>query len=227
MSIFITGTDTGCGKTYVSALLIRAIAMQGLQVAGMKPVATGAEKLEDKLIHEDDRILLEASNVALGQKLRNPYLFTPACSPHIAALEANEPIRLGKIVDAYNLCKIATDYLVVEGVGGWRAPLSASDSVADLATTLGLPVVLVVGVKLGCINHAVLTAEAIKASGLRFLGWVANVLDPLMHDPGGNISYLESKIDSPLLMRFDCSGDTKEDVEAMDNFVRLILKVAE
>ena len=227
MSIFITGTDTGCGKTYISALLIHAIAMQGLRVAGMKPVATGAGKLQDELTHEDDQILLKASNVALEQKLRNPYLFIPACSPHIAAIEANEPIRLEKILDAYKLCKAATDYLVVEGVGGWRAPLSSSDTVADLATILGLPVILVVGVKLGCINHAVLTAEAIKASGLSFLGWVANALDPSMHDPIGNISYLESKIDSPLLMRFDCSGDTKEDIEVMDNFVRLILKVAE
>lgn len=227
MSIFVTGTDTGCGKTYISALLIRTIGMHGLRVAGMKPVATGAEKLQGKLTHEDDQILLKASNVALDQKLRNPYLFSPACSPHIAALEANEPIRLDKILDAYNLCRAATDYLVVEGVGGWRAPLSPSDSVADLATILGLPVILVVGVKLGCINHAVLTAEAITGSGLSFLGWIANVLDPSMHDPGGNISYLESKIDSPLLMRFDYSGDTKEDIKAMDNFVRLILKVAE
>ncbi len=227
MSIFVTGTDTGCGKTYISALLIRAIGMHGLRVAGMKPVATGAEKLQGKLTHEDDQILLKASNVALDQKLRNPYLFSPACSPHIAALEANEPIRLDKILDAYNLCRAVTDYLVVEGVGGWRAPLSPSDSVADLATILGLPVILVVGVKLGCINHAVLTAEAITGSGLSFLGWIANVLDPSMHDPGGNISYLESKIDSPLLMRFDYSEDTKEDIKAMDNFVRLILKVAE
>ena len=227
MSIFVTGTDTGCGKTYISALLIRAIGMHGLRVAGMKPVATGAEKLQGKLAHEDDQILLKASNVALDQKLRNPYLFSPACSPHIAALEANEPIRLDKILDAYNLCRAVTDYLVVEGVGGWRAPLSPSDSVADLATILGLPVILVVGVKLGCINHAVLTAEAITGSGLSFLGWIANVLDPSMHDPGGNISYLESKIDSPLLMRFDYSEDTKEDIKAMDNFVRLILKVAE
>ena len=227
MSIFITGTDTGCGKTYISALLIHAIAMQGLRVAGMKPVATGAEKLQGKLIHEDDQILLKASNVALDQKLRNPYLFNPACSPHIAAIEANEPIRLEKILDAYEHCKAATDYLVVEGVGGWRAPLSSPDSVADLATILGLPVILVVGVKLGCINHAVLTAEAIKASGLSFLGWVANVLDPSMYDPGGNISYLESKIDAPLLMRFNYSGGVKGDTEAMNNFVKQILKVAE
>ena len=227
MSIFITGTDTGCGKTYISALLIHAIAMQGLRVAGMKPVATGAGKLQDELTHEDDQILLKASNVALEQKLRNPYLFIPACSPHIAATEANEPIRLEKILDAYKLCKAATDYLVVEGVGGWRAPLSSSDSVADLATILGLPVILVVGVKLGCINHAVLTADAIKASGLSFLGWVANVLDPLMYDPGGNISYLESKIDAPLLMRFNYSGGVKGDTEAMNNFVKQILKVAE
>ena len=227
MSIFVTGTDTGCGKTYISALLIRAIGMHGLRVAGMKPVATGAEKLQGKLTHEDDQILLKASNVALEQKLRNPYLFSPACSPHIAALEANEPIRLDKILDAYNLCRAATDYLVVEGVGGWRAPLSPSDSVADLATILGLPVILVVGVKLGCINHAVLTADAIKASGLSFLGWVANVLDPFMYDPGGNISYLESKIDAPLLMRFNYSGGVKGDTEAMNNFVKQILKVAE
>lgn len=226
MSIFITGTDTGCGKTYVSALLIRAIAMQGLRVAGMKPVATGAEKLQDKLIHEDDQILLQASNVVLEQKLRNPYLFTPACSPHIAAIEANKPIYLEKILDAYNLCKAATDYLVVEGVGGWRAPLSPSESVADLATSLGLPVILVVGVKLGCINHTVLTVEAIQASGLNFLGWVANVLDPSMYDPGGNISYLESKIDAPLLMRFNYSGDVKGHTEATVNFVKQILKVA-
>ena len=227
MSVFITGTDTGCGKTYISALLIHAIAMQGLRVAGMKPVATGAGKLQDELTHEDDQILLKASNVALEQKLRNPYLFIPACSPHIAAIEANEPIRLEKILDAYKLCKAATDYLVVEGVGGWRAPLSSSDSVADLATILGLPVILVVGVKLGCINHAVLTADAIKASGLSFLGWVANVLDPLMYDPGANISYLESKIDAPLLMRFNYSGGVKGDTEAMNNFVKQILKVAE
>ncbi len=225
MSIFITGTDTGCGKTYVTALLIRAIAIQGLQVAGMKPVATGAVKLQDKLIHEDDQILLDASNVVLEQKLRNSYLFTPACSPHIAATEANEPIRLDKILNAYNLCKTATDYLVVEGVGGWRAPLSASESVADLAASLKLPIVLVVGVKLGCINHAILTAEAIKASGLSFLGWVANVLDPLMYDPDGNISYLESKIDSPLLMRFDHGGDPQRDIEVAVNFVKQFLKV--
>lgn len=223
MSIFITGTDTGCGKTYVSALLIRAIAREGLQVAGMKPVATGAIKLKDKLIHEDDQILLKASNVALDQKLRNPYVFTPACSPHIAAIEANEPILLDKILDAYNLCKKVTDYLVVEGVGGWKAPLNASDSVADLAICLELPVILVVGVKLGCINHAMLTAEAIKASGLRFVGWVANILDPLMYDPIGNIRYLESRIDSPLLMRFDHGGDSKLEVNAMASFVKQFL----
>ena len=223
MSIFITGTDTGCGKTYVSALLIRAIAREGLQVAGMKPVATGAIKLEDKLIHEDDQILLKASNVVLDQNLRNPYVFTPACSPHIAAIEANEPILLDKILDAYNLSKTVTDYLVVEGVGGWKAPLNASDSVADLAICLELPVILVVGVKLGCINHAMLTAEAIKASGLRFVGWVANILDPLMYDPIGNIRYLESRIDSPLLMRFDHGGDSKLEINSMASFVKQFL----
>jgi dethiobiotin synthetase len=200
--------------------------MQGLKVAGMKPVATGAEKLEDRLVHEDDQILLKASNVVLEQKQRNPYLFTPACSPHIAAMEANKPILLDKILESYNLCKAATDYLVVEGVGGWKAPLNSSYSVADLALRLGLPVILVVGVKLGCLNHAILTADAIKASELSFLGWVANILDPLMHDPSGNISYLESRIDSPLLMRFDGSGDSNRDIDETVNFAKQFLKVS-
>jgi dethiobiotin synthetase len=225
MSIFITGTDTGCGKTYVSALLIKALAEQGYQVAGMKPIATGATRVRSKLIHEDDEILARASNVVLKPRRRNPYIFLPACSPHIASKEANEPIELDKIVEAYRSCKADSEHLVVEGVGGWRAPLNLAETVEDLAIRLDIPVLLVVGVKLGALNHALLTAEAIERSGSKMVGWIANILDPLMYRSLENVAYLEEKINSPLLMKLSHDETEEENFEAMRNFAKNFSKV--
>ena len=226
MSIFVTGTDTGCGKTYISALLIEALIREGFRVAGMKPVATGASgKGRNRLVHEDDEILAGVSNVLLDPTHRNPYIFPSACSPHIAAEEENQTIDLDKILEAYQLCQSETDYLVVEGVGGWRAPLNVEDTVEDLVIKLKLPVILVVGVKLGCINHALLTAEAIERTGLNMVGWIANLLDPSMHSPEENIRFLKENIRSPLLMEINYSEDGKTSCDTMSNLAKSLTKL--
>lgn len=195
----MTGTDTGCGKTFVSAALLRCLGKTGVRALGMKPVATGAQRGPHGLLNDDVETLRLASNVKAPATLRNPYLFEPPCSPHIAAAQAGVVIDIATIVSAYRDCRRYADVVVVEGVGGWLVPLTDRLTVADLAQALGIPVLLVVGVRLGCINHALLTAHAMGTSGAPCMGWVANVLDDEQYAVDEVIGSLTQRMAAPLL----------------------------
>lgn len=175
--LFITGTDTGIGKTFVSSLIMTLLINKGFKVVGMKPVASGAEIIDGVLKNQDALDLISAANVEVDYTTVNPYVFKPAVSPHIAAGQAGIDIELQTIKKNFQLLQQKADVVVVEGVGGWYAPLSFKTTIADLAEALQLPVLLVVGMRLGCLNHALLTARAIQRSGLPIAGWVANHLE--------------------------------------------------
>jgi len=205
---FVTGTDTGVGKTTVSCALLRAFAAQGHKVIGMKPVAAGVEN--GKWL--DVEQLLAASNVNVTRQQINPYAFDPPISPHLAAQQAGREIDLTVIQQAYQTLSTQADRIVVEGVGGFLVPLNQHQTGADLAQALNLPVILVVGMRLGCLNHALLTAQAIKAAGLTLIGWVANCIDPQMLAVAENIATLEQRLDCPLLgvVPFDLGMDLQK-----------------
>ena len=197
-SVFITGTDTGIGKTWVACGLIRQLVASGLRVAGMKPVASGAQMQDGKLRNEDALHLIEAANVEVPYEWVNPYCFAPAIAPHIAAQQAGMPIKPDIIYSAYQQLAAVADVVVVEGVGGWAVPISSTKTMADIARLLNLPVVMVVGMRLGCINHALLTAQAIQSASLTLRAWIANTLDPDMPVQAENIAALKSFIAAPL-----------------------------
>lgn len=195
---FVTGTDTGVGKTLVSCALLHAFAAASLRTVGMKPVTAGCDAAGD---NEDVTALMAASSVAAPAALVNVYRFAPPIAPHLAAAEAGEHIALARIEDAYRALALLADVVIVEGVGGFCVPLNAHEDTADLAVRLGLPVILVVGLRLGCLNHALLTAQAIRARGLALAGWVANAVDPSMERADANVSTLESRLAAPLVAR--------------------------
>ena len=198
---FVAGTDTEIGKTLVAASLLHALTKTGIRTAGMKPVAAGAE-LRDGIWHNDDADALAAqASVALPTHLATPYLFKAPTAPHIAAAQEDRIIALPHILACYQQIATLADAVVVEGVGGFRVPLNATTDTADLAEQLGLPVVLVVGLRLGCISHALLTVEAIAARGLLLAGWVINTVDPDMLNADATIEALVARIDAPLLGR--------------------------
>ena len=198
---FVTGTDTGVGKTVVTCALLHAFAARGLRVAGMKPVAAGADPGNGVLRNEDVEQLLAAANVAIPRHLANPYCFTPPIAPHIAAERAGVTLDLDHIGRCHAALTALADVVIVEGVGGFRVPLGTGIDTAQLAARLALPVVLVVGMRLGCLNHALLTAEAISARGLALAGWVANHVDPDMAAVDENVSALAARLTAPLLAR--------------------------
>jgi dethiobiotin synthetase len=194
LSLFVTGTDTEIGKTFVSAALLRGFARAGLRSAGMKPIAAGAF-LRDGAWHNEDADALDAAaSVLLPAALRTPYLLKEPAAPHIAAALENVTLELERIVACYDEARTRADVVVVEGVGGFRVPLNATHDTADLAAALALPVVLVVGMRLGCISHALLTAEAIAARGLPIAGWVANRIDPAMTFADENVDALRERL---------------------------------
>lgn len=193
---FVTGTDTGVGKTRVALALIHALRAQGLRVAAMKPVAAGSMPGE---LNEDVTALLQAANVAADIRDVNPYAFIEAVAPHIAAQQMGVRIELQVIVAAYARLATIADVVVVEGAGGWRVPLNEREDMADLAQALGLPVVLVVGLRLGCLNHALLTAESIARRCLPWAGWVGNVIDPAMPRTEANLDALRARLPVPCL----------------------------
>ena len=194
--LFVTGTDTGVGKTRVAVALIHALRARGLRVAAMKPVAAGNAPGE---LNEDVAALLGAANVAADLEDVNPYAFAEPIAPHIAAQQAGVGIELGVITAAYARLAAAADVVVVEGAGGWRVPLNEREDMADLAQALGLPVVLVVGLRLGCLNHALLTAESIAGRKLPWAGWVGNHVDPAMAQPAANLDTLRARLPGPCL----------------------------
>ena len=197
--LFIAGTDTGVGKTLVAAALLHAYADLGLRVLGMKPVAAGAELVDGAWVNEDVARLSAAGNVQAVPELINPYLFREAIAPHIAAEHKGVRIEIPRIRAAFEALAAEADVVVVEGVGGLLVPLSAQQDAADLAVALDLPLILVVGMRLGCINHALLTAEAMAARGLKLAGWVANRLDPAMAAYDENLTALSKRLPAPLL----------------------------
>ena len=197
--MFVTGTDTGIGKTVVALGLMQALQDRGLTVAGMKPVASGCEQTAQGLRNDDAVLLQRQSSIALEYAQVNPYAFEPAIAPHLAARAAGVRIDFDVILTAYREIAAQVDCVVVEGVGGWLVPLNEQASVADLAVMLGLDVCLVVGLRLGCLNHALLSAASIEASECRQVGWVANHLPEAMEYSKENINTLKDMLSSPLL----------------------------
>lgn len=201
---FIIGTDTNVGKTYIAAALVRHFVSLGLKTVAMKPIASGCEMMqagnfEPELMNADVSILMAASNVAAPLSLINPYRFAPAIAPHIAALQARVEVSIEHIADAYQQLTALAEVVIVEGAGGFFVPLNADETLADLAYKLDIPLILVVGMRLGCINHALLTVAAIEARGLKFAGWIANVVEPDMDMLAENISSLQQRIAAPCL----------------------------
>jgi len=198
-AFFVTGTDTGVGKTYAVAALLHRIRKEGLPALGLKPIASGVDA-DGK--NEDVEALRAASSLVLPEETLNSYLFSPAIAPHLAAAEAKREIHFVSIVKALASAKtIASEkgVVLVEGVGGFRVPLGSDGDSADLAVLLGLPLILVVGMRLGCINHALLTVEAIEARGLKLSGWIANAITEEMPYFEQNVATLKARIDAPLL----------------------------
>lgn len=196
---FVAGTDTEIGKTLVSSALLLALARRGLSTLGMKPVAAGAS-LHDGVWHNEDvDALSAAASVQASQALVAPYLMPTPAAPHIVAALENVSISVQHVLSCYAQLTQQADAVIVEGVGGFCVPLTEQLTTADLAQQLGLPVILVVGMRLGCINHALLTAEAIAARGLVLAGWVANTIDADMLYLEENIAALQTRLDSPLL----------------------------
>ena len=196
---FVTGTDTEIGKTLVSAALLFALAKTGLRTVGMKPVAAGAE-LHDGVWHNEDvDTLMAAASVPVATKLVSPYLMRTPAAPHIVAQQEQVSISATHILDCYRQLTQQADAVIVEGVGGFCVPLNATITTADIAEQLALPVILVVGMRLGCINHALLTAQAIKAQGLTLAGWVANTVDADMLYLNENLIAIRERLSAPLL----------------------------
>lgn len=198
---FVTGTDTEIGKTLISSAILHKLVQTGVRACGMKPIAAGAEERDGTLHNEDADMLRAAGNVNLPQHITTPFMLREPCAPHIAAALEGVTIEPVPILAAYAEILGASDATVVEGVGGFCVPFSDDFDSAGLAVQLNLPVVLVVGMRLGCISHALLTAEAIVARGLVLAGWVANLVDPDMRFVDDNISALEQRMPAPLLGR--------------------------
>jgi dethiobiotin synthetase len=199
---FITGTDTGVGKTRIACLLLEALAREGRRAVGMKPVASGCRETTTGLRSEDAERLLAVCGVAADYAEVNPYAFAPAIAPHLAAQESGVEIRNKKILESFQRLRQKAPWIVVEGIGGWMVPLGGQLTMADVARAMRLPVILVVGLRLGCLNHALLTASAIQREGVPLAGWIANQIDPVMTHVDENIATLNERIEAPLLARF-------------------------
>jgi dethiobiotin synthetase len=199
--VFVTGTDTGVGKTLFTCALLQAYAQSGLRAVGMKPVAAGARRDNATLVNEDVEAMIAASNVTVPLELVNPYCFEPPIAPHIAAARVGIAIDVERIAAAYSSLATLTDRVVVEGAGGFRVPLGPQLDTAALARRLALPIVLVVGMRLGCLNHALLTADAVHHAGLRLAGWVANHVDADMLCADDNVDALRACLNAPLIAR--------------------------
>ncbi|CAB1276987.1 dethiobiotin synthase [Candidatus Nitrosacidococcus tergens] len=196
---FITGTDTGIGKTWISVGLITHFKQKGYQVAGMKPVASGCIATPIGICNEDALQLKEHTNISLTYSQVNPYNLPLPIAPHLAAQNQNVNIDLKVIKNRFSEIATKVDVIVVEGVGGWIVPINQKQTMVDVAQSLKLPVILVVGMKLGCLNHALLTSESILKSGLSFAGWIANQVQSEMDWLEDNIQFLRERLPVPLL----------------------------
>jgi len=190
-SIYVTGTDTGVGKTLVAAALVRALNQAGRRARGLKPLASGAARTPEGLRNADALALQAEGRPTAPYELVNPWCFEPAIAPHLAAAEAGIETPLPALLEWYERACESCEWTVVEGAGGWRVPLHPRGFTSDLPEALGLPVLLVVGMRLGCLNHAQLTFEAIRRGPAPFVGWIGNRIDPEFARPGENLATLE------------------------------------
>lgn len=218
-TLFVAGTDTEVGKTHTCEILLRAAAKVGKKSLGLKPIAAGAEEgAAGRWVNEDAQRLMAASSVQLPYEQVNPVCLPEPLSPHIAASRANKNIDVNTLVQKLKAGLDAdADFTLIEGAGGWRVPINDQQSMADLAIALKVPVILVVGMRLGCINHAQLSVEAILADGLPLLGWIANRVDENMLAYEENLDTLKRMLPSPLLGEIPCNSSV-EDVALYDQF---------
>lgn len=199
-AFFIAGTDTDVGKTTIAAGLLHAARLGGLSTAAVKPVASGCERTEQGLRNSDALALLAECSPALDYATVNPFAFEPAIAPHIAAREAGVGLTAARLIEAVQpVLARRADFTLVEGAGGWRVPLNVREHLSALPAALGLPIILVVGIRLGCINHALLSAEAIVRDGLELAGWVANIVDPATSRLEDNLATLAELLPAPCL----------------------------
>lgn len=201
-AFFVTGTDTEVGKTTIAAGLLHAARRAGLSTAAAKPVASGCEMTAGGLRNSDALALLAECTLPMRYEQVNPFAFEPAIAPHLAAREAGVELSAERLAEPVRrMLALQADFSLVEGAGGWRVPLAGRENLSDLVLLLGLPVILVVGVRLGCINHALLSAEAIERDGLRLTGWVANIVDPATSRLDENLATLGERLAAPCLGR--------------------------
>lgn len=201
-AFFVTGTDTEVGKTTIAVGLLHAARLLGHSTAAAKPVASGCERTAEGLRNSDALALLGECTLPMHYEAVNPFAFEPAIAPHLAAREAGVDLSVAQLVaPVRQMLALQADFSLVEGAGGWRVPLAGDETLSDLAVQLGLPVILVVGVRLGCINHALLSVEAIERDGLRLAGWVANIIDPSTSRLEENLATLAQRLSAPCLGR--------------------------
>ena len=218
-AFFIAGTDTGVGKTRVTVALLRALVQAGVRAVGMKPVASGLELRQGAWINDDVHLLQQFSTPIPDIRRQNSYQFRDPVSPHIAAEREGIRVDLGVIKrDFEQLCR-QCELVLVEGTGGWFAPIGEDITMADIAAHLRLPVILVVGLRLGCLNHALLSARAVAAAGLPLAGWIGNMIDPGMAAMPENLAYLDAHLPAPRLALLPHNADMSQDSVAMQTAV--------
>jgi dethiobiotin synthetase len=205
---FIAGTDTGVGKTLVATAMLRLAEQNGLSTLGLKPVSAGCDFVDEQWMNDDARELMLTSTISPAYSNVNPVALRTAMAPHIAAQQENIDIQPAELASHCRAQLGNADFCVIEGAGGWQVPLNDTATMADLAIGIGSPVVLVVGMRLGCINHALLTADAIRHTGLPLAGWVANHIDPTMIAADENVASLQSRLGAPLLGRIPALSNT-------------------
>ncbi len=217
--IFITGTDTDVGKTTISLGLIAALQDKGLSVGVMKPVSAGCELTGEGLRNEDAVLLMQQASTDIPYDIVNPYAFEPAVAPHIAAAEAGVEIDIEVICQCYLKIAEKVDVVIVEGAGGWLVPVNEKETMADVVKALSLDVITVVGIRLGCLNHALLTSQSIEANGLTHRGWIANNLSRDNKKAKENINALHARISAP------CLGEIKFNETADSNVIASQLNI--
>ena len=198
-SFFITGTDTHIGKTEITCALIEFFKKKGYLSLGMKPVAAGTELFDNQIINADVHKFLSINSIRKPVEIINPYSFDQSIAPHVASKSSGNKIIFSKIYENFLLLEKECEYLFVEGAGGYKVPLTNNKSIADLISHLKIPIILVVGIRLGCINHTMLTVESIKKNNHNLFGWVANCIDSNMHEIDENIKYLKDNIKAPFM----------------------------
>ncbi|KAA1155231.1 dethiobiotin synthase [Pseudoalteromonas sp. FUC4] len=197
---FITGTDTDAGKTHVTSLLLKLLAQHKKQAIGFKPLAAGCEMAFDQLVNADALILMESATVSAKYDVVNPFAFAPPIAPHIAAEQVGVSITIDKLSDAYkNVKQQGANFILTEGAGGWALPINKNDYLYDWVKAEKMPVILVVGMKLGCLNHALLTAAHMQSMGINCVGWIANQVDKNMDEYQANLDSLKARLPFPIL----------------------------